>query len=181
MYNSSNDVSVINKIITLIMIILNLGSNIGQRSDNLQRCIDKLAKKLIVMEKSKYIYSRPIAGSNINQDDYFINIGLKVYTSASPLCLLGYVKEIESSMGRAPTDVVWSSRIIDIDIILFNDVVINSKMLHLPHKEMLNRDFVLLPLLELAPRYQYKISSNNSNIGIEKLYRNLNNLSSNII
>ncbi len=163
------------------MIILNIGSNIGQRSNNIDIAISMLSKKLIVKAASKKLYSKPVLGSNICQGDYFVNIGLEIYSPASPLCLLSYVKEVEISMGRCGGAAIWSSRIIDIDIILFNDQSINSQLLHLPHKEILNRDFVLLSLLELAPRYQYKTAGNNHNIAAEELYKNLNNLNRNII
>lgn len=81
----------------------------------------------------------------------FINAVVKIKTDLSPAPLLRALKDIEKRMGRKKTGKRWGPRVIDIDILLYEKRIINLKKLNIPHREMLNRRFVLEPLLEIAP------------------------------
>ena len=139
---------------------LSLGTNIGDKLDNLKCAINHLSscENINVIEKS-YIYeSEPLY--NLNQDKFF-NIVLKIRTSLLPLELLSSCQKIEKNMGRQIETKKNSPRIIDIDILLYNKEKINTKQLVIPHADMLNRKFVLLPLYDVDPNI---ILSNNKNI-----------------
>jgi 2-amino-4-hydroxy-6-hydroxymethyldihydropteridine diphosphokinase len=125
---------------------LSLGSNIGEREKNLKKAISFLKKKGIkILEKSKVLETKPVGYKN--QPD-FLNQVIKVETNLSPFELLKTVKIIEREIGRKKT-FRWGPRIIDIDILIYDDVKINTKRLTIPHREIKNRDFIITLLKEL--------------------------------
>ena len=124
---------------------LGIGSNLGNRTQNLKlvlRRIDNL-KNTKLLKVSKIIETLPLGGPA--HQGKFLNAALKIKTSLSPIALLKNLKEIEKELGRAKS-VRWSPRPIDIDILLYNDTIIKSKELTIPHPRMMQRDFVLKPL-----------------------------------
>ena len=128
---------------------LSLGSNIGDRKDYLQAAIDKLNRDSFtkVTKIASYIETKPYG--NVEQDD-FLNTALEIKTLRSPQELLQLANEIEAMLGRERI-IHWGPRTIDIDIILYDDVVINEENLIIPHKEMHKRKFVLEPICEINP------------------------------
>lgn len=130
-------------------IYLSLGSNQGRREANLCAARDALdaIDGLQVTVESDCYETDPVG---VEDQPAFLNVVLGVETSLGPLELLDRVKNIERRLGRVPS-VRWGPRVIDIDVVLWGDVVMDSEKLTLPHKEFRNRAFVLIPLAEIAP------------------------------
>lgn len=84
----------------------------------------------------------------------FLNAAAEIETCLSPLSLLALMKEIEQQVGRRET-FRWGPRAIDIDILLYDDLAVETPELIIPHAEMLHRAFVLMPLAEIAPKSHY--------------------------
>ncbi|MBN1755903.1 2-amino-4-hydroxy-6-hydroxymethyldihydropteridine diphosphokinase [bacterium] len=129
------------------MIFIALGTNLGAKSDNLIRACFLLEKIGIIKQRSSVFLTRPWGG--IEQPDYF-NCVLAFETLLSPEDLLTHLKEIEAAIGRE-TGERWGPRKMDIDILIYNDKVLNSPNLTIPHPFLTSRDFYLKPLLEIAP------------------------------
>ncbi len=125
---------------------LSLGSNIGNRLANLSKAIDQLREKTTVKQISSVYETAPVG--NIGQSD-FLNLVLELETISSPQALMQLLLEIESRLGRRRTE-KWGPRIIDMDIIFFDDAVIQEKDLSIPHAHYTERNFVLVPLVEIA-------------------------------
>jgi len=134
-------------------VLLGLGSNIPPKSKNLRNAI-KLLSKHCIIEAVSNIYSS-LSLLKDNQEDYF-NIVVMVKTDFSPLALLKFLKNIEISLGRIDTG-RWNSRIIDIDILDYNNQTIDMKELAVPHPEMHKRSFVLYPLRDIMPDYKHPL------------------------
>jgi 2-amino-4-hydroxy-6-hydroxymethyldihydropteridine diphosphokinase len=134
---------------------LALGSNIGDRQNNLQQAIGLLEQTVSVLKVSRYYRSKAVTPTL--QLDYF-NCAVLVSSAFSPEKLLEQCKSIEKKMGRL-IDADLKPRTIDIDILLFENEQRNSPKLIIPHPRMLVRDFVLKPLLDIIPssddRYDY--------------------------
>ena len=129
-------------------IILALGSNLGNREDHLSKSISLIEKKIGAVTKiSKYFENDPVGFDSTNT---FINLCIKVETSKEPLEILKEVRSIEKSLGRKKTKIEYEDRPLDIDIILFNDLVITSEDLIIPHPRYTSRPFVLVPMCEIG-------------------------------
>ena len=128
---------------------LSIGSNLGDRENYLDFAIEQLGRdELITVERvSAFIDTEPVGP--VDQPD-FLNGAVEISTLYSPHQLLHIVNDIENEAGRKRI-VHWGPRTLDIDIILFDDQVIADEKLKIPHPEMLNREFVLQPLSEIAP------------------------------
>ena len=128
---------------------LGLGANLDDRLANLQRAVDLLGAEpgIRVMASSRIWETEPVGGPD--QPDY-LNVVVRVETELEPHELLAACHRVEASLGRV-REVHWGSRTIDIDVLLFGGVVSDEPKLTLPHPRMLERAFVLLPLLELDP------------------------------
>jgi 2-amino-4-hydroxy-6-hydroxymethyldihydropteridine diphosphokinase len=130
-------------------IFLGLGSNLGDKRNNLYYAINEIRKYgLITIEKISSFYKTSPSGQK-NQPD-FINAVIQLKTELTPEGLLFVAKSIEKKMGRIKF-IKWGPRKIDIDIILYNDLVIKKHGLIIPHPEAKNRLFVIEPLMEIAP------------------------------
>ena len=128
---------------------LSIGSNLGEKKDNLLQAIrllneDPLTK---VTKQSSFIETEPVGYTE--QDD-FLNAALEIKTLRTPEELLELIHTIEQELKRV-RKIHWGPRTIDLDIILFNDQIIQKDDLIIPHIEMTNRLFVLEPLCEIAP------------------------------
>ena len=159
---------------------LSLGSNLGNKLKNLQEAIDIIAIEIGKINNISSVYQTAAWGF---ESDDFYNICIDVSTHLSPENLLIQTNRIEKSLGRIKTsDSEYKARTIDIDILLFENEIIFSKDLIVPHKEMLNRKFVMVPLVEIAPniihpiekqRLQVCLSNSTDNTEIEKTDLNL--------
>ena len=89
----------------------------------------------------------------------FLNIAISGDSNLSPLEILQEIKIIETSLGRPEKHEVWSPRVIDIDILAIDDMCLNSEELTIPHKLLYQRDFVLKPLSDIEPDWQYPVKT----------------------
>ncbi|MGN0382882.1 MAG: 2-amino-4-hydroxy-6-hydroxymethyldihydropteridine diphosphokinase [Eubacterium sp.] len=133
--------------------ILSIGSNMGNKQAYLDMAIsafksDDNCKDIVT---SRFITTKPY-GATIEQDD-FVNAAIKINTLYTPHQLLNVIHEVEQSAGRERT-IHWGPRTLDIDIIMYDDLVIYEDNLIIPHYDMHRREFVLRPVAEIAP---YKI------------------------
>lgn len=137
------------------MIILSIGTNIGDRQANIANAITALGQIGKVVTVSPIYTSEPWG---FESENGFYNIALILETSLSPLDLLYATQQIERDLGRiAKTTTSYTDRIIDIDIIDYNNQTIDTQTLTLPHKLMHKRNFVLYPLADIAPDWQHPI------------------------
>jgi dihydroneopterin aldolase/2-amino-4-hydroxy-6-hydroxymethyldihydropteridine diphosphokinase len=128
---------------------MSLGSNVGNKVANIRAAIARLdAEDGIEVKAVSHLYKTAPWGKT--DQDWFVNACLRGTTRLSPEALLKRTQAIEIQVGRLP-GVRWGPRIIDIDILYAGDAELQSAGLTLPHPEMLNRVFVLLPLAEIAP------------------------------
>lgn len=132
----------------MAIVYLGIGSNLGKREDNCLKAIKALEEKGITIKKRSHLYETEPWG--VREQPNFINMAIEVETDLPPDKLLQIVKGIEEEMGRTET-FKWGPRIIDIDILLYNDIVYETPDLKIPHPLMHERDFVLKPLSEIAP------------------------------
>jgi 2-amino-4-hydroxy-6-hydroxymethyldihydropteridine diphosphokinase len=134
---------------TTTIAYVGLGSNLSEPIKQVQAAIDeikKLEQSLVIKVSSLYL-SKPMGPQD--QDDY-INAVLALETTLTPLELLDALQLIENKAGRVRKENRWGARILDLDIILFGNEIINSERLIVPHYGMKKREFVLLPLAEIA-------------------------------
>ena len=129
-----------------ITVYFSLGSNLGNRQENLDRALKLLSERMRMGKVSAIYDTEPIG--NVNQPR-FLNLACEAFTRLTPEGLLALVKGIELKMGRYSRS--GEPRIIDIDIILYGDQVVNTPNLVIPHPQMHERSFVLVPLAEIAP------------------------------
>ncbi|MFN3396076.1 MAG: 2-amino-4-hydroxy-6-hydroxymethyldihydropteridine diphosphokinase [Thermodesulfovibrionales bacterium] len=129
-------------------VYLSIGSNLGRREDNCLKALKAMEEKGMTIKKRSLMYETEPWG--VREQPYFINMAVEVETDLPPDKLLQVVKEIEKEMGRTET-YKWGPRIIDIDILLYNDLIYERSDLKIPHPFMHERDFVLRPLSEIAP------------------------------
>jgi len=148
----------------IIKYVLGLGSNIGDRSSHLQQAISRIDFltdiKISTIYQSKALLPKD---SDPSWDQDFLNLVLSGFSDLSPLQVLKACKQIESHMGRPLSAPRWSPRIIDIDILLAGALVIDhvekdGSILCIPHKEMLNRNFVLLPAAAIEPTHIHPVT-----------------------
>ena len=131
-----------------------LGSNLGDKEANLRRALELLIERGVeIVKTSTFISTEPYG---VTDQPTFLNGVCEVRTSLEPLALLHILLAIEQEMGRVRLR-HWGERNIDLDLLLYEDVVMDTPELKLPHPDMQNRDFVLLPLAEIAPKLVHPI------------------------
>lgn len=130
----------------LVTVYLGLGSNLGNRQDNLDMALKLLGQRMQIGKVSS-IYDTEAVGP-IAQPR-FLNLACEVRTRLAPEGLLALAKGIEAKMGRHGR--TGEPRIIDIDILMYGDSVVNAENLEIPHPRMGERQFVMVPLAEIAP------------------------------
>lgn len=131
-------------------VYLLLGSNLGNREKNIDNAINELKACGIIISKKSSLYNTAPWG--YAEQPEFLNQALECLTSLEPFELLKEIKSIEKKMGREKT-VRYGPRIIDIDIIFYDDLILKSEKLTIPHPLMHERLFVLKPLSEIAPDF----------------------------
>ena len=129
-------------------VILSLGSNLGNRKQNLKNCISYISKQIGNVLFESNVYENPAQGFESKND--FLNACIKVKTELKAFEVLSQIQDIEKKMGRIRKTNSYEDRIIDIDIILLNNELIETKKLTIPHKKYRERIFVLKPLLEIG-------------------------------
>ncbi|WP_207105955.1 2-amino-4-hydroxy-6-hydroxymethyldihydropteridine diphosphokinase [Dissulfurispira thermophila] len=152
----------------MAIIYIGIGSNMGDRQANCMRAIDKLKDKGFTIKKMSSMYETKPWGLEEQPD--FINMVVEAETVLLPEELLSTLKEVEEELGRQKT-VKWGPRIIDLDILFYDDDIIDMQHLHIPHLLLHKRDFVLLPMVEIAPDKVHPVLKKN----IRQLKEELNN------
>ncbi len=132
-----------------------LGSNMGDRKAHLNAALSAMESKpeIIVEKVSEYAESDPYGGV---EQDVFLNAAAKLKTFLSPQELLSFLHETEDSENRVRT-IHWGPRTLDLDILMYDDLILDSEELTIPHADMHNRDFVLAPLAEIAPFLRHPV------------------------
>jgi len=136
-----------------VVVYLGLGSNMGNRQDNLDKAIGFLSQRLRVGKVSSVYETEPVGNPN---QPRFLNLVCQVYTTLAPRELLNLAKGIESKLGRVPSQ-SNAPRPIDIDILFYGDQVIETPELVIPHPRLVERAFVLVPLAEIAPDLRHPV------------------------
>ncbi len=130
------------------VVYIGLGSNLGNREENCHAALDLLEKKGVrILKRSSLIETKPWG---FTDQPCFMNMTAEAETSLLPHELLALLIRTEEEIGRERT-VTWGPRIIDLDILLYDDLRIETNDLRIPHPLMHERDFVLRPLAEIAP------------------------------
>ncbi len=129
---------------------LGLGSNVGDRRANLQAAVEELWTHGVMVLASSSAYETEPVGEVLDQRE-FLNACVRIETELEPEPLLDVCKAVERALGREPGGVRHGPRPIDVDLLLLEDVEYESERLRLPHREVMTRRFVLVPLLELDP------------------------------
>lgn len=129
------------------LIFLALGSNLGNRKANLYAAIDRLRRHIAIRRVSPVYETEP---AYVTDQPSFLNMALRGETTLDPDTLLVFLKTIEQEMGREKT-IRFGPRVVDIDILLFDDLRVATDVLTIPHPRMAERAFVLIPLADIAP------------------------------
>lgn len=137
-----------------VVVYLCLGSNMGNREENLRMALDLLKQRLRMGQISSIYDTEPVGNTD---QPRFLNLVCQVYTSLPPESLLATAKGIELKMGRLPGK-VNSPRPIDIDILFYGKEVVDTPELVIPHPRIAERAFVLIPLAEIAPDLVHPVS-----------------------
>jgi dihydroneopterin aldolase/2-amino-4-hydroxy-6-hydroxymethyldihydropteridine diphosphokinase len=135
-------------------VYIGIGSNLGDREKNCLHAIELLQQKGITVTKRSSLYETEPWG--LKDQPYFINMVIEIETELEPEELLRKLKDIEREIGREES-LKWGPRIIDLDILLFDDIILNEDTLKIPHPLMHERDFVLRPLCEIAPDKRHPV------------------------
>jgi 2-amino-4-hydroxy-6-hydroxymethyldihydropteridine diphosphokinase len=143
----------------LNIVFIGLGSNEGNKIDNIRAAIKAISKlALCKIEKVSSLYETFPLGE-VEQDN-FINAVIKIKTSLNPTELFGELKKIEQNLGRIVRE-KWGPREIDLDILFFNDLIFSDEIITLPHKGIIYRDFVIVPLIEIEPEFVHPVYKKN--------------------
>ena len=125
---------------------ISIGSNIGPK-ENIKKCLDMLKSEFEVIAISPMYETKPYG---YEKQANFVNLAVGIKTELKPHELLKKLQEIENKLGRKRA-FRFNPRTIDLDILLYGSEVINDKDLTIPHKGLFERDFMLIPLLDIAP------------------------------
>ncbi|MEM7617387.1 MAG: 2-amino-4-hydroxy-6-hydroxymethyldihydropteridine diphosphokinase, partial [Pseudomonadota bacterium] len=156
-----------------------LGSNLGKPYDNLMLAIDhlqgKYGKNILLddIKLSKIYQSKAIVtdeAPNHWRDLDYLNIAIMGETEYSPHDLLAEIKQIEQIIGRDLNSAKWAPREIDIDILLYDDLILSDDILQIPHKMLLKRDFALKPLVDLIPQQKFHLPNEFYNKSYRDIY-----------
>lgn len=144
-----------------------LGSNLGNKRENIIKAIDRLdaCEGICVKEKSAFFNTTPVGGPL--QPDY-VNCAIGMETEIEPQVLLEEFKKIELGLGRKP-GVRWGPRVVDLDILLYGNRIVDEHNLKIPHERMHERAFVLEPLCEISPDIKHPVSGISISELLEKL------------
>lgn len=138
------------------MIVLGLGSNVGDRLANLTRAVNVLSKNVLAALEMSPVYESDAVLKDGSPDHWgvpFLNMAVCGETHLSPSELLKTIKMIEKELGRQDRG-IWAPREIDIDILAYNSLAVNNDELTIPHKHLYSRPFALIPLADIVPNWQ---------------------------
>jgi 2-amino-4-hydroxy-6-hydroxymethyldihydropteridine diphosphokinase len=135
------------------LVYLAAGTNLGNREHNLRWALQTLPPQVEIVAVSRLYETAP---AYVVDQPSFLNMALAGRTALSPDALLAYLKEIETSLGRKKT-VRFGPRQIDLDIIFYDDQIVDAPHLHIPHPRLVERGFVLRPLVDIAPDFVHPV------------------------
>jgi 2-amino-4-hydroxy-6-hydroxymethyldihydropteridine diphosphokinase len=136
-------------------VFISLGSNLGDRPGNIQKALDELAAAgMEIRRVSSFYRTEPV---EFRQQPWFVNCVAEVGTDLLPLQLLRAIQRVELNLGRRRV-INKGPRTIDIDILLYENVVVHSAGLNIPHESMAERRFVLVPLCELGSGLRHPVT-----------------------
>ena len=136
-------------------VYIGVGSNLGKKKENYLEALDRIAKipQTRIIKESSLYESEPLGDSK----EWYVNGAIEVETELGPEELLKRCKNIERAMGRKKVRKKWGARIIDLDVLLYNNLKLEKRNLKIPHPEMHTRKFVLIPLSEIAPQVVHPV------------------------
>jgi 2-amino-4-hydroxy-6-hydroxymethyldihydropteridine diphosphokinase len=136
-------------------VFIGLGSNQGEKIKNCEQAIEEILKLEggLLLSRSSWYYSEPWGRED---QDWFINGVIQIRTELCTDELLTKFKEIEKRLGRKNRE-KWGPRVIDIDILFYDDLSLESPEMEIPHPRILERNFVLIPLAEIAPQFFHPV------------------------
>lgn len=148
-------------------VYISLGSNLGDKKKNLREAIEfmKGLRHTDVISVSPFYLTQP---QGVKEQPYFLNAVVKAETLLKPEELLSKLKKIEKTMGRKKSR-IWGPRIIDLDIVFYDDIVLEDENLTIPHPELRNRWFVLKPLSDIEPDLRHPITGETVNQLLEEI------------
>ncbi len=141
-------------------IFLSFGSNLGDREKNIKEAISSLKRHQIeVVRCSSFYETKPVLHPEFPEANQlnFINCVAQIKASCTPVDLLEIILKIELSLGRDRSQPGWPPRTIDIDIIAWDDLILNTPELTIPHPRMHLRDFVMKPLAEITTNWKHPV------------------------
>ena len=138
------------------IVYISVGSNIGDKLLNCQKGISALAESdtSIIIDQSNFYKTEPV---DYTDQDWFINAVVKIETVLDPFQLLYELKTIEKNAGRIENQIRYGPRILDLDIIFYDDIIINSSKLIIPHHRMHKRRFILKPICDIDPKLVHPV------------------------
>jgi len=136
-------------------VFLGIGTNLGNREGNLEQAVTRIKEYIGPVLNSSAIYETEPWG--FLTKDEFLNMVVKVETMLTPSGILGRILMIESLLGRVRGEKQYTSRLIDIDILLYEDMIVDEESLKIPHPLLHERKFVLVPLCEIAPEMVHPV------------------------
>ena len=133
---------------------LSLGSNLGERENNLARAMEELEKRGVkILRRSSIYETEPV---EIREQAWFLNCAIEIETELQSQQLMSGLLEIELELGRR-REIKYGPRTIDLDILLQGDSIVNTPQLTIPHPKIAERRFVLVPLAEIAPQAMHPV------------------------
>lgn len=136
-------------------VFLGLGTNLGDRTDNLESAIVGLGAFCTVLARSRLYETTPVG---VTDQPAFLNMAVMVETALDPMALLIALKDLEKSLGRV-AGVRWGPRLIDLDILLYGDRIVTSEGLEIPHPRLIERRFALAPLADIAADHIHPVTA----------------------
>jgi 2-amino-4-hydroxy-6-hydroxymethyldihydropteridine diphosphokinase len=136
-------------------VFLGIGTNLGERAANLKEAVSKIDEIIGRVSRASSVYETEPWG--FIAEEQFYNMVVETETALSPSGVLGAILMIEAQLGRLRTGEQYSSRSIDIDILFYNDIVMNEESLVIPHPHLHERKFVLVPLCEIASGFVHPV------------------------
>lgn len=141
------------------MIILGLGSNVGDRLGYLRAAVRLLSGIMQDMQLTRIFESEALLSADATKDMNlpYLNMALSASCALAPDALLRELKRMEREIGRVDRG-IWAPREIDMDILAMDTLCLESEGLNIPHKELLNRDFAMIPMRDIAPDWKYPLA-----------------------
>lgn len=153
-------------------VFIGIGSNLGNRIANCNEGLEQISKMSKIIKTSSLYESEPVGVEN---QPKFINAVVNIKTLLSPFNLLDSLKLIEKKVGRKKT-FRWGPRVLDLDILFYDKLILNDEKLTIPHAELHNRIFTLMPMAEIEPNFEHPTI----NKSVDKLLNDLD-YSNNIV